>query len=188
MQFHVNIPWWSFALATIALIWALTHHGVQLSARITALLGGLEMLIMLALAITFLIHPGPGSSVPCAAQALFIAASLRRHLGRDGFLHPRAERLRGSRAARPGSSPSRQVYRPGDHALARKHRYLLHLHFLCQRNRLGHRRHGGLRLQSQSVLRSWPGAMGRGLVVRCARHHQQRRSASASPAPTPRRA
>ena len=62
MQFHVNIPWWSLALATSALIWALTHHGIQLSARITALLGGLELLIMLALAITFLIHPGPGST------------------------------------------------------------------------------------------------------------------------------
>ena len=56
MQFHVNIPWWSFALAISALIWALTHHGVQLSARITALLGGLELLIMLALAMAFLIH------------------------------------------------------------------------------------------------------------------------------------
>jgi amino acid transporter len=62
MQFHVNIPWWSFALATSVLIWALTHHGVQLSARITALLGGLELLIMLALGITFLVHPGPGST------------------------------------------------------------------------------------------------------------------------------
>ena len=62
MQFHVNIPWWSFALATSALIWALTHRGIQLSARISALLGGLEVLIMLALAITFLIHPGPGST------------------------------------------------------------------------------------------------------------------------------
>jgi len=62
MQFHVNIPWWTFALATFALIWVLTHHGVQLSTRITALLGGLELLIMLVLAITFLIHPGPGSS------------------------------------------------------------------------------------------------------------------------------
>ena len=61
-QFHVNIPWWSFALATSALIWALTHHGVQLSARITALLGGLELLIMLALGITFLMHPGPDSA------------------------------------------------------------------------------------------------------------------------------
>src|SRR5580698_4873065 len=61
-QFHVNIPWWVFVLATSALIWALTHHGIQLSARITALLGGLELLIMLALGITFLIHPGPGST------------------------------------------------------------------------------------------------------------------------------
>jgi len=62
MQFHRNIPWWSFALATSALIWALTHRGIQVSARVSALLGGLEVLIMLALGVTFLIHPGPGSS------------------------------------------------------------------------------------------------------------------------------
>jgi amino acid transporter len=62
MQFHVNIPWWSFALATAALIWALTHRGIQISARVSALLGGLEVLIMLALGITFLIHPGLGST------------------------------------------------------------------------------------------------------------------------------
>jgi len=61
-QFHVNVPWWSLALATSALVWVLTHRGVQISARITALLGGLEMLIMLVLAIAFLIHPGPGST------------------------------------------------------------------------------------------------------------------------------
>jgi amino acid transporter len=61
-QFHVNIPWWFLALATTALIWMLTHRGVQLSARITALLGGLELLIMLALSITFLVHPGHGST------------------------------------------------------------------------------------------------------------------------------
>jgi len=62
LQFHVNIPWWSLALAITILVWALTHHGIQLSARITALLGGLELLIILALAITFLVHPGPGSN------------------------------------------------------------------------------------------------------------------------------
>ncbi len=61
-QFQVNIPWWFLALATTALIWLLTHRGVQLSARITAVLGGLELLIMLALSITFLVHPGHGSS------------------------------------------------------------------------------------------------------------------------------
>lgn len=62
MEFHLNVPWWLIALATTVLIWALTHRGVQLSARITALLGGIEVLIMLALGITFLVHPGPGSS------------------------------------------------------------------------------------------------------------------------------
>lgn len=61
-QFHLSIPWWSIALAATLLIWALTHHGIQLSAWVTALLGGLELLIMLSLAITFLIHPGPGST------------------------------------------------------------------------------------------------------------------------------
>jgi amino acid transporter len=62
VQFHVNIPWWCLASAATALIWALTHRGVQLSARITALLGGLELLTMLALGITFLVHPGRGSN------------------------------------------------------------------------------------------------------------------------------
>ncbi len=61
-QFHIDIPWWFLALVTTALIWILTHRGVRLSARITALLGGLELLIMLALCITFLVHPGHGSS------------------------------------------------------------------------------------------------------------------------------
>src|ERR1700684_3128229 len=33
MQFHVKIPWWLLALATFSIIWALTHHGIQLSMR-----------------------------------------------------------------------------------------------------------------------------------------------------------
>ena len=95
-QFHVNIPWWSIALATAALIWALTHHGVQLSARVTAVLGGLEMLIMLALGITFLIHPGPGSDYlaplqPSAAPHHFggiLAGMVFSILGLSGFEAP----------------------------------------------------------------------------------------------------
>ncbi len=61
-ELGVNLPWWLVAGAAFALIWVLTHYGIRLSMRTTALLGGLEMLIMLALAITFLVHPGPGSS------------------------------------------------------------------------------------------------------------------------------
>jgi amino acid transporter len=58
----VNIPWWIFALITFAIVWGLTHFGIRLSMQTTAIFGGIEILIMLALAVTFLVHPGPGSS------------------------------------------------------------------------------------------------------------------------------
>jgi amino acid transporter len=61
-QFHASIPWWSIALGTTVLTWALTHRGVILSARVTALLGGVEVLIMVALAIAFLVRPAHGSN------------------------------------------------------------------------------------------------------------------------------
>ncbi len=61
-ELGVNIPWWLVAGASFALVWFLTRYGIRLSMHTTALLGSLEMLIMLALAITFLFHPGPGSS------------------------------------------------------------------------------------------------------------------------------
>jgi amino acid transporter len=69
-EFGVNIAWWFFALAAFAIVWFLTHYGVQLSVRTTALLGAVEMLIMLALAITFLIHPGRGSSYAAPLKPL----------------------------------------------------------------------------------------------------------------------
>src|SRR3954465_14706654 len=50
----IGVPWWLFALATFTMIWFFTYYGVRFSMHPTALLGGAEMLIMLALAITFL--------------------------------------------------------------------------------------------------------------------------------------
>jgi amino acid transporter len=61
-QFGLHIPWWLLTLAMFATVWILTRNGIRLSMGMTALLGGLELLIMLALAVTFLVHPGPGSS------------------------------------------------------------------------------------------------------------------------------
>jgi amino acid transporter len=61
-QFGFHIPWWLIALAAFAVVWALTFYGIQLSSKATALLGGLELLVMFALAVTFLLHPGHGSS------------------------------------------------------------------------------------------------------------------------------
>ncbi|MBV9622650.1 MAG: APC family permease [Acidobacteria bacterium] len=59
--FGVNIPWWLIAVVTFAIIWFFTYQGIRFSMHTTAIVGGLEMVIMLALAITFLVHPGPGS-------------------------------------------------------------------------------------------------------------------------------
>jgi amino acid transporter len=58
----VNVPWWLFALLTFLIVWVLTYRGIAVSIRTTAVLGAVEILIMLALAITFLVHPGHGSS------------------------------------------------------------------------------------------------------------------------------
>jgi amino acid transporter len=62
VQFGLGVPWWLLALLMFAVIFVLTRHGIRLSMRITGLLGGLELLIMLALAVSFMLHPGPGSS------------------------------------------------------------------------------------------------------------------------------
>lgn len=66
--FGIRIPWWMLALAAFAAIWFFTYYGVQFSLRTTAILGGAEMLIMIALAVTFLVHPGPGSSYRAPLQ------------------------------------------------------------------------------------------------------------------------
>ena len=58
----LHVPWWLIALLIFGFIWTLTHYGIQLSMRVTALLGGIELLIMLSLAITFLVHPATGST------------------------------------------------------------------------------------------------------------------------------
>jgi amino acid transporter len=69
--FGVWVPWWSIAVAMFVVIWFFTYYGVRLSMRTTALLGGAEILIMLALAITFLIHPGPGSTYTAPLRPAF---------------------------------------------------------------------------------------------------------------------
>lgn len=61
-ELNVHIAWWILALVAFLLVWVLTYRGVRLSLRTIMILGSLEMLIMIALGITFLVHPGPHSS------------------------------------------------------------------------------------------------------------------------------
>src|SRR6266852_2253125 len=64
----LNIPWWIFSVATAIIVWVLTYFGIRLSTRTTAILGGIEILIMLALGVTFLVHPGAGSVASAPLQ------------------------------------------------------------------------------------------------------------------------
>jgi amino acid transporter len=58
----IDVPWWTFAVATSLVVWALTYWSIRLSAHTTAVLGGIEILIFLALGVTFLMSPAEGSS------------------------------------------------------------------------------------------------------------------------------
>lgn len=75
-EVNVHIAWWILALVAFAIVWAMTYRGVRLSLRTIMILGTLEMLIMIALAITFLVHPGPHSS---------FVAPLKFSLAPNGF-------------------------------------------------------------------------------------------------------
>ena len=61
-ELNVHIDWWILSIVAFAMVLVLTYRGVRISLRTTMILGSLELLIMLALAITFLVHPGPHSS------------------------------------------------------------------------------------------------------------------------------
>jgi len=58
----VDIPWWLYALAAFVVVWILTYIGVSISSRAAAILGTLELLVMTALGVSFLLHPAHGSS------------------------------------------------------------------------------------------------------------------------------
>jgi len=56
--FHINTPWWLWALVGAALVFALTYFGVRLSTDTSVVLGVIEILIFLALAVSLIIHVG----------------------------------------------------------------------------------------------------------------------------------
>jgi amino acid transporter len=77
----IYIPWWIISIATAVIVWILCYFGIRLSTRSTAILGGLEILIMLALGITFLLHPAPGSSWTAPLQPIQAPTGLIGVLG-----------------------------------------------------------------------------------------------------------
>jgi amino acid transporter len=61
-NYSIDIPWlWALSVVVFApMIAYMQHRGLKLSAKALVITGGLEMLIVLALAITGFIEPGPG--------------------------------------------------------------------------------------------------------------------------------
>ncbi len=55
---NVDIPWYVWALLGSLLVFALTYNGVRISTRASVILGSIEIVIILALAITMIIGAG----------------------------------------------------------------------------------------------------------------------------------
>ena len=183
--FGVHIPWWLIALLTFAVIWTLTHYGIQLSVRVTAVFGRTRAADHAVARHHFPDPSRTGFQLYCAAQSVGSAASSWRDPGGNGFLHPLAQRVRRVRRRWPRNRrrASKFVGQAVILSLVVTGA-LLHLYFLCQRHRLGHWRHGGLRHAPESVLRAGPQAVGDGVVVRGAGADQQRHRSRPGHAPT----
>jgi amino acid transporter len=54
----VDIPWWIFSVAGLLLTWLLIYRGIAISTKTAVILGTGELLIMIALSISFLVSPG----------------------------------------------------------------------------------------------------------------------------------
>jgi amino acid transporter len=61
-NYNIDLPWlwWVFIVVGAPLIAFLQYRGIEISARALVITGGLEMLIVLALALTGFFNPGPG--------------------------------------------------------------------------------------------------------------------------------
>ena len=79
----VDIPWWIFSVAGLLLTWALIYRGIAISTKTAVLLGTGELLIMIALSISFLVSPGGSGSWSWTAP-LNISNSLQ---GTHGILY-----------------------------------------------------------------------------------------------------
>jgi amino acid transporter len=59
-QYGVTIPWWLWVIAIVGLVTALSYRGIALSEKALLVTGLVEIVIMVALAISGLVSPGPG--------------------------------------------------------------------------------------------------------------------------------
>ena len=59
-QFGFNLPWWVYAIAILGICLAAAYRGISISIKALVVMTCFEMAVGLGLALTGLIHPGPG--------------------------------------------------------------------------------------------------------------------------------
>ena len=59
-EYGVNIPWWVFVIFGLALVIYFAYQGISISEKALIITGAIEIVIMVALAVTALVSPGPG--------------------------------------------------------------------------------------------------------------------------------
>src|SRR5499427_10844731 len=59
-RYGVDIPWWIWVVAGLALVIYFAYQGIAISERALIITGGIEIVIMVALALSGLASPGPG--------------------------------------------------------------------------------------------------------------------------------
>jgi amino acid transporter len=59
-EYNVTIPWWIWVVVGLALVIWWAYAGIVVSERLLLITGSIEIVLMVALALTALVNPGPG--------------------------------------------------------------------------------------------------------------------------------
>ena len=59
-EYNVTIPWWIWVVLGLALVIWWAYAGIVVSERLLIITGSIEIVVMVALALTALVNPGPG--------------------------------------------------------------------------------------------------------------------------------
>ena len=77
-EYGVTIPWWVFVVVALALVIWWSYAGISVSEKLLLITGGIEIVLMVALAISGLASPGPGgfSTAPLNPGNFHLAGNL----------------------------------------------------------------------------------------------------------------
>jgi amino acid transporter len=77
-EYGVTIPWWIFVVVALALVIWWAYAGISVSEKLLLITGGIEIVLMVALAISGLASPGPGgfSTAPLNPGNFHLAGNL----------------------------------------------------------------------------------------------------------------